>query len=509
MELNLYHLPSLYKKMLPISMEKNIRLREVDLLPQKEGILFIPNDKQLVSSISVTKTIVVMDEYCEQDVIWWFHQGVERCYMMDHYWELELTKLQYEEEKKKKNAYRIALQEKFSVRAMKESLAYDLIHGRAKNIREIWERSKLAQLTALPNTVLLVSIDHFNRLAKNKGIYWKNNLRKEVLYVIRAQLPFHASLIVLAHEHQFAILLPLPMEEEENSREYAMKQAVILQKAIAKETPYTVTIGIGNRYDDPRNIHESFKESEYAHSYSLFTDENMIIHIQDVDYYETVSYDALKTKVDDIISVFVHGDMDGAKQACTALFLYVKESKVEPLIFRLQMIEMLSTISEAAIQHGANPKQIMPLQIKYAKKMYEMETLRELEEMMIKMLTQYIASIRETNNEMTLRSVQIVLQYMEEHYASDISLDMLANMVELSPNYLSHLFKQTTGSSFVDYLTELRLKKAKELLRELHFTIYEIAEKVGFSSSQYFSRVFKQAEGMTPTTYRNNVLRGR
>ena len=64
MELNLYHLPSLYTKMLPISMEKNIRLREVDLLPQKEGILFIPNDKQLVSSISVAKTIVVMDEYC-------------------------------------------------------------------------------------------------------------------------------------------------------------------------------------------------------------------------------------------------------------------------------------------------------------------------------------------------------------------------------------------------------------------------------------------------------------
>src|SRR5699024_12548220 len=61
----------------------------------------------------------------------------------------------------------------------------------------------------------------------------------------------------------------------------------------------------------------------------------------------------------------------------------------------------------------------------------------------------------------------------------------------------------------VDYLTELRLKKSKELLRELHFTIYEIAEKVGFSSSQYFSRVFKQVEGMTPTIYRNNVLRGR
>src|SRR5699024_617867 len=163
--------------------------------------------------------------------------------------------------------------------------AYDLIHGRAKNIREIWERSKLAQLTALPNTVLLVSIDHFNRLAKNKGIYWKNNLRKEVLYVIRAQLPFHASLIDLAHEHQFAMI-----------------NAVILHKAIAMETIYTVRIGIGDPYDDPRNIYVSFKGSEYAHSYSLFTDENMVIPIQDVGYYETVSYGELKSKVHDIIS---------------------------------------------------------------------------------------------------------------------------------------------------------------------------------------------------------------
>ncbi|WP_082799517.1 response regulator transcription factor [Neobacillus niacini] len=94
-------------------------------------------------------------------------------------------------------------------------------------------------------------------------------------------------------------------------------------------------------------------------------------------------------------------------------------------------------------------------------------------------------------------------QYIKTFYASPIKAHEVADVINISPNYFSSLFKQKTGKSFNEYINTLRVDAAKQLLEETPFNVNEIAEKVGYREYKYFVDVFKKFTGYTPTKYRN------
>lgn len=99
--------------------------------------------------------------------------------------------------------------------------------------------------------------------------------------------------------------------------------------------------------------------------------------------------------------------------------------------------------------------------------------------------------------------VDEVMQYIEENYADEeLSLNLLASHVNFSPNHLSMIFSQQTGQTFIKYLTDYRMNKAKELLRCTGKKSSVISMEVGYKDPHYFSYLFKKTQGMTPTQYR-------
>lgn len=99
--------------------------------------------------------------------------------------------------------------------------------------------------------------------------------------------------------------------------------------------------------------------------------------------------------------------------------------------------------------------------------------------------------------------VDQVKKYIEEHYEEEeLSLNLLASYVNFSPNHLSMIFSQQTGQTFIKYLTDYRMNKAKELLRGTSMRSSEISLEVGYKDPHYFSYLFKKTQGMTPTQYR-------
>lgn len=99
-------------------------------------------------------------------------------------------------------------------------------------------------------------------------------------------------------------------------------------------------------------------------------------------------------------------------------------------------------------------------------------------------------------------SVQQALALMEARYAQPLSLHELAEELQLSPGYLSLRIKQQTGLNFSEYLMQIRLRRAQQLLRETDIRIVQVAAMVGYTDQFYFSRLFKRATGMTPSEYR-------
>lgn len=100
--------------------------------------------------------------------------------------------------------------------------------------------------------------------------------------------------------------------------------------------------------------------------------------------------------------------------------------------------------------------------------------------------------------------VKATQEYLENHYAEDITLEDIAEQVNISPQYFSKLIKKTTGFNFIDWLSMLRVKKAKELLTNSNLTVKEVCFMVGYKDPNYFSRIFKKRIGITPSEYVKN-----
>lgn len=109
----------------------------------------------------------------------------------------------------------------------------------------------------------------------------------------------------------------------------------------------------------------------------------------------------------------------------------------------------------------------------------------------------------ETESE-TSEIVQRLHAYVDSHLGDDLSLVKLAEIVYLTPFYLSRLYKQKTGGSISDYVMETRILRAKEMLRSTHLKIHEVGLKVGYDSPSYFTRFFKKMTQLTPQEYRDS-----
>ena len=120
-----------------------------------------------------------------------------------------------------------------------------------------------------------------------------------------------------------------------------------------------------------------------------------------------------------------------------------------------------------------------------------------------KMVSQAI-TIRDQNSGNKNRSIlKTAVDFIDEHFMDeDISLNTAANVANVSSNHFSALFSQNMGQTFIEYLTTLRMNKAKELLRCTGMRSSEVAGEVGYKDAHYFSYLFKKTQGMTPSEYR-------
>lgn len=113
---------------------------------------------------------------------------------------------------------------------------------------------------------------------------------------------------------------------------------------------------------------------------------------------------------------------------------------------------------------------------------------------------------KQDRNYATSLKINKIIQYMNQHTTENIKLADLAQITQLSPTYLAKIFKETTGYSIIVFFNRIKIDKAKDLLIENNRKIKEVAKEVGFSDEFYFSRVFKKAEGISPSEYYNKIV---
>lgn len=111
------------------------------------------------------------------------------------------------------------------------------------------------------------------------------------------------------------------------------------------------------------------------------------------------------------------------------------------------------------------------------------------------------ARIREVRSGKTSRIIEMAKRILENEFTTEISLEAISGRVNISPRYFSKLFKDETGTNFIDFLTTLRINRAKELMLKTEKSIKEICYEVGYGDPNYFSRLFKKQTGYSPTEF--------
>lgn len=106
------------------------------------------------------------------------------------------------------------------------------------------------------------------------------------------------------------------------------------------------------------------------------------------------------------------------------------------------------------------------------------------------------------NNE----TIQVAVSFINQNISTPLSLDVVADHAHVNKSYFSTLFKEVVGITYSEYLTKIRIKKAMELLIDTNLRVYEVADKVGYTSSKYFINVFRTHVKMTPSEFKNQLI---
>lgn len=131
------------------------------------------------------------------------------------------------------------------------------------------------------------------------------------------------------------------------------------------------------------------------------------------------------------------------------------------------------------------------------------ENIYEFKTIIVNYALQTFQFLSNKSKNKTLDIIEEVKRYVNEHLSEDICLDILAEKVNISPKYLSKIFKEISGTSFVTFVTNQRMEKAKELLQNTDINIQDISIMIGYNSSAYFIKQFKITYGYTPNDFRS------
>lgn len=128
--------------------------------------------------------------------------------------------------------------------------------------------------------------------------------------------------------------------------------------------------------------------------------------------------------------------------------------------------------------------------------------------LMMTSLLRYYCGSKDESDRMIYHNVlrlRAVMEYISEHYCEKIYIEKLADMITVSPDYFTKMFKDTIGKTPIEYINGLRINKAMRLLSETEKTMAEIADGVGFCNQNYFHKIFKQYMNTSPLAYKKST----
>ncbi|MFC0211901.1 AraC family transcriptional regulator [Paenibacillus chartarius] len=307
--------------------------------------------------------------------------------------------------------------------------------------------------------------------------------------------------------HDLSIAL-LVVESFKSDRDSIMSLCRELTHGISQLLRMQATAVIAPPTDDIKQIASLFESAKSATRYRSFDNESQIIDMEQPSLLaETGSLSYPIAIERELIQALRAGEREEAARQLSLFVEALSAERVKEIDAQQGMMRLLAGILNAVSQVGVNPAVLSK-----GTNMFEaLSQIRDTQSI-LKWFNEHIIEsimqeLEKRSNDQLKRMIEQAKNYLQDYYAKDISLESCAEQVGAAPYFLSKAFKAETGVTFTEYLTNLRMDKAKAMLRDSNTMINEIAMQVGYQPS-YFIRLFKKLEGITPGRFRELVRDG-
>lgn len=250
-------------------------------------------------------------------------------------------------------------------------------------------------------------------------------------------------------------------------------------------------VGIGTNKQNEK-IHSSYEEALKA---SHFDKECNIVHNLDVKDKTLASSGNYKKTENKLIESIKLGKNEALGYFYELLSM-TNELSTERK--KNKVLELLGISAHAALAFGSRDDSI-----NYMNQFEELKSTsdKDVDTWAIKKFNYIYKTLRISKHDKISEGIESAIEYIEVHYNEEIFLEEISRYVSITPQYFSKLFKDETGYNFVEWITKIRIEKAKELMNSTDKKIKEVCYLVGYNDPNYFSRAFKKIAGVSPTDY--------
>ncbi|WP_212391904.1 response regulator [Sporosarcina beigongshangi] len=278
-------------------------------------------------------------------------------------------------------------------------------------------------------------------------------------------------------------------------------QAITLAKAILvmdkEQAGSDWFIGIGQVYESLDEIRQSYQEALIATADTTIATKSRFYADVPALSVET-DKQVIKQQQKDFFDQIRLGDWGSIRSGVLDL-IQQHENEGNSLVYTQQRVLELLWIANRVMDE-------MGIETDTAFFSFQVQDYRQLCTETLLLIDQMNISYETHYDRLEADKIHQIKHYISEHSHQDISLDVLAQRVNLSPIYISKMFKEKLGINYIDFLTECRIEKAKKLMRDPELSLKEITFEIGYNEPNYFSKVFKKMCGVSPKEYRKTLV---
>ncbi len=334
---------------------------------------------------------------------------------------------------------------------------------------------------------------------------WKFAVSNIIREILADQFAFE---ICYDRDDKICIIMGMDNIDYQNGIDPLLENRLeLIRASVSKHLGFTITIGVGNEKNELFDIPQSYKESLVAVKSKLTIGKNRIIT------YSSIADSVIKRNLftaehrSQLLMNMRTVDEAEVHTLISQIFLEMRYENIHHEIPFVVCIEMVAVCLEFIVEVGLSLNDILPgNQLNVIEEIQSKRSIEEMQSWIEEIFQHTLETLKKNKHSKASRLVEEVKRYIRSNYCNnELGIDEIAKSLFVNYAHLCFIFKRDTGFTINEYLTEYRIKKAKEFFDGGDTLILDVADRVGYADANYFGKCFKKYYGLSPSRYLDNI----